>query len=65
MQLLVDAIEAKYEHSIKLSEERHDAFNNLKQEVSKKLVELCDLFTNFQAKQQPKLKNLPVFLEGA
>ena len=62
---MVDTFLAKFEHGLKLSEQRHGALKNLKQEVSKKLVELSNVFTNFEAVQQPKLKNLPVFLQSA
>jgi hypothetical protein len=55
-------MDRKFENSVKPHNNRLEAYRRLKEQISKKVIEICDIFTKFQAEEQPKLKKMPVFL---
>jgi hypothetical protein len=58
-------MDRKFENSVKPHNNRLEAYRRLKEQISKKVIEICDIFTKFQAEEQPKLKKMPVFLKDA
>jgi hypothetical protein len=55
-------MDRKFENSVKPHNNRLEAYRRLKEQISKKVIEICDVFTKFQEEEQPKLKKMPVFL---
>ena len=53
--------EKKHNESVQRVGERMQAMKALKQEASKKVLELCELFTNFEAEEKNKFKECSVF----
>jgi hypothetical protein len=64
-QLLIDAVEKKYFKTIKPINNRVNVYKDFKDQLMKKLQEICTMFNKLQIDEQPKIKNLPVFAKDA
>ena len=62
---MIEEVDRKFEHFIKPFGNRLLAYRGLKENLSKKLVDICDIITRFQADEQPKILNMPVFFQDA
>ena len=62
---LLEEVCNKIENSSQLYNGRLEAYRRLKEDLSKKLINICDTITKFQKEEQPKFKRMPVFLQDA